>query len=88
MDYQTIVTAVVTAVLSISAVSVFLGKFIPKISGWVALAKDGVETINDISQALNPDPLTGKIELTPEEIAKINSDASSFKSKLAALLAK
>lgn len=87
MDYQAIAVAIVSGVLGIGGVSVFLGKFIPKIVGWVALAKDAVETINDISQALNPDT-NGKIELTSDEIKKINDDAVAFKSKLSALLAK
>lgn len=87
MDYTAITTAIISGVLSIGAVTAFLVKVMPKISGWIALAKDAVETLNDISIALNPDS-TGKVELTTEEIAKINADALAFKIQLFALLGK
>lgn len=87
MDYQAIVMAIVTGILGIGAVSLWLSKTMPKISGWIALAKDAVETINDISQALTPDS-TGKVELTADEISKINGDAVAFKTQLAVLLGK
>lgn len=85
MDYTALVAAIVTGLVSIGGIAMWLGKVMPKISGWIALAKDGVETINDISIALTPDA-DGKIELTKEEIAKINADAINFKTQLAVLL--
>lgn len=82
MDYTAIGTAIVSGLLSIGAVSLWLSKSMPKISGWTVLAKDAVETITDISLALSPDPVTGKVELTAEEIAKINADVVAFRAQL------
>lgn len=87
MDYQAIITAIITGIVGIGGISIWLGKVMPKLSAWIALAKDAVETINDISQALIPDS-TGKVELTSDEIAKINADAISFKTQLGILLGK
>lgn len=87
MDYQAIIAAIVTGILGIGAVSVWIIKVMPKISGWITLAKDAVETINDVSLALNPD-VNGKIELTTEEINKIKADALLFKAQLNLLLGK
>lgn len=85
MDYTAIATAIIGGLLGLSGVALFLGKWMPVLGKWIALAKDGVETINDISTALQPDA-AGKVELTPEEIAKINADAVAFKQQLAVLL--
>lgn len=87
MDLTAIAVGIVTAVTSIAGVALFLKTNMPKITPWVALAKDGVETVNDISQALTPDA-NGKVELTPEEIAKINADAIAFRTQLSILLGK
>lgn len=87
MDINSIIAAVVGIALGLGGVAAFLAKWMPKVSGWIALAKDGVETINDISVALQPD-INGKVELTAEEIAKINVDAIAFKAKLNSLLGK
>lgn len=85
MDYTAIAMAIIGGLLGIVGVAVWLNKYMPTINKWVALAKDGVETINDISQALQPDS-TGKVELTEDEITKINADAIAFKQQLAVLL--
>lgn len=88
MDYTAIGTAIVSGVISIAAVSMWLSKVMPKVSGWTVLAKDAVETITDISLALTPDPITGKVEITKEEIAKINADVVAFRAQLAVLIGK
>lgn len=85
MDYTAIATAIIGGLLGLGGVSMFLGKYMPLISKWTSLAKDAIETINDITEALEPDA-TGKVELTPEEIAKINADAIEFKKQLDVLL--
>lgn len=85
MDYMAIATAIIGGLLGLSGVALFLGKWMPILSKWVALAKDGVETLNDISVALQPDA-AGKVELSPEEITRINADAVEFKKQLAVLL--
>lgn len=87
MDWTAVATSIIAGVVSIGGVGIFLAKYMPKISAWTALAKDGVETIDDISEALKPDS-TGKVELTPDEIKKINEDAIKFKTQLAILLGK
>lgn len=87
MDYTAIGASIITGLASIGAVAVFLKNFMPKFTKWVALAKDAVETISDISNALLPDS-NGKVELTQEEITKITMDAAKFKADLAVLLAK
>lgn len=86
MDLTAIVVGIIAAVTSIGGVAIWLKNTMPTISKWTALAKDAVETINDVSVALSPDPITGKVELTAEEITKINADAISLKQQLAVLL--
>lgn len=87
MDWTAIITAIISGLLSITAISVFLAKFMPKISGWAVLAKDAVETLADVSEALKPD-VDGKVELTAVEVAKINADVNTFKVQLALLTGK
>lgn len=84
MDYTAIATAVVSGVLGIGAVAVWLGKVVPKVAKYAGIAKDAVETLSDLADALKPDPATGKVELTPEEIAKLNADIAAFKLALKA----
>ncbi len=87
MDYTAIGSAIISGIISIGAITLFLKNNMPGITKWVALAKDAVETLDDISEALSPDK-DGKVELTPEEIEKIKKDVVNFKVALAAALAK
>lgn len=87
VDWTAIIAATITGLLSIGAISIFLKNNMPEIAKWVALAKDAIETLSDISQALAPD-VNGKVDLTPEEIAKINLDVAQFKVDLAKALGK
>ncbi len=88
MDYTAIGAALITGLLSIASIALFLKNNMPGVIKWVVLAKDAVETLNDISVALNPDPTTGIVELTTEEVTKIKSDAAKFKTDLALALGK
>lgn len=87
MDITAVIAAVVTGILGIGGIAVFFGKYMPVFAKWVALAKDAVETLNDISVALSPDD-KGKVELTADEITKINTDVAAFKTQLAVLIGK
>lgn len=78
MDWTAIIGMAFTGLLSIGAVALFLRNNMPKVEPWVALSKDAVETLADVSKALEPDA-DGKITLTPEEIAKLNTDVEIFK---------
>lgn len=78
MDYTAIITAVVSGVVSIGAVATWLGKVMPFITKYATIAKDAVETLADVADALKPD-VNGKVELTPEEIAKLTADVANFK---------
>ncbi len=84
MDWTAIVASLVSGVVAIGAVSLFLTKYMPKITKYAMLAKDAVETVNDIALALSPDA-DGKVELTSDEIAKIKIDAIQFQKDLAIL---
>lgn len=88
MDYTAIVMGVVSFVLGIVGISAFMSKNMPKVEPWVALSKDAVETLDDLAKALQPDPTTGKVELTPEEIARLTADAEGFKVQFALCLGK
>lgn len=87
IDYTAIFSAIVAGIISIGAVTLFLKNNMPVISKWIALAKDAVETLDDISKALEPDA-TGKVELTTAEIEEIKADVVQFKMALAAAMAK
>lgn len=86
IDYTAIGTALVTALVSIAGISMFLKNNMPKVEPWVALSKDAIETLEDVAKALTPDPTTGKVELTPEEIAQLTADVNNFKVQLALCL--
>ena len=77
-DLTTIITAVVSGVLGIGAVSVFLGKYMPTVSKYAMIAKDAVETLSDAADALKD----GK--LTADEITKLQADIAKFKADLKA----
>lgn len=88
IDYTAIIGMIIMGVLSIGAVAAFLKSNMPKVEPWVALSKDAVETLADLAKALEPDPTTGKVELTPTEIAQLNADAAAFKVQLNTALGK
>lgn len=83
IDWTAIILSIFSALLGIGSVGLFLRKYMPMVTKYSMLAKDAIETIADISAALMPDS-TGKVELTPEEIAKIQADAIRFQAALKA----
>ena len=82
MDYTAIAGMIITGLASISAVSISIGKVLPVITKYVKIAKDAVETLSDVADALKPDA-DGKINITPDEIAKITADVNAFRIALA-----
>lgn len=82
MDWTTIGVSILTGVLSISAVAVFMTKYMPTVTKWATLAKDAVETLADLSADL------AKGTLTADEIAQLEKDVATFKTDLAVALAK
>lgn len=78
LDLTAIIAAVAGGILSIGAVAVFMGKYMPTVIKYATLAKDAIETLSDVAAALKD----GK--LTAEEIAEIQKDIADFKAQLKA----
>lgn len=76
MNISDIAVPVVSAVLSIGAVSAFLSKYVAKIVKYVRLAADAINTLKDVANALED----GK--LTPEEITQLTKDVAYFQAEL------
>lgn len=77
IDWTAISMALISGLLSVGAIGVFLARYMPMVIKYATLAKDAVETLNDIAAALKPDA-NGKVELTPQEIDEIKADAEKF----------
>ena len=78
MDWTAIATYAVSAVLSIGAVSAFLGKYMTPVAKWAMVAKDAVETLADLAEALKDG------QLTADEITKLKTDVALFQAALKA----
>jgi hypothetical protein len=76
MDITQIIATVVSAVLSVGAVAAFVTKYISPAVKYAMLAKDAVETLSDVVEALKD----GK--LAPEEIEALKNDVAKFKADL------
>lgn len=78
IDYTAIGASIATGILSIGAVSVFVTRYMPKVTKYAMIAKDAVETLADVSEALKDGALT------PDEIKKVEDDVAKFKADLKA----
>ena len=78
MDWTTIVTSLVGAVLGIAGIGLAVGKFATKYTKYVMLAKDAVETLTDAANALKDG------SLSVEELAKLKADIAQFQADLKA----
>lgn len=76
MDYTAIASAIISGVLGIGAVAAFMAKYMPAVSKYAMIAKDAVETLSDITDALKDGALTA------DEIAKVKVDVAQFKADL------
>lgn len=76
MDYTAIMTAIISGVLGIGAVAAFMSKYMPAVSKWAMVAKDAVETLSDVAEALKDGALSA------DEIAKLKADITTFKAQL------
>lgn len=72
MDYHMIAASILTGVASIGAVSIFLGKWVPKGAAIVALAQKAVTTNADLIEALKDKTITS------EEIKTLEKDAAEI----------
>lgn len=78
MDYTAIVVAIVTGITSIGAVAAFMAKYMPSVSKWTMVAKDAVETLADVADALKDGSLSA------DEIIRLKADIANFKTQLSA----
>lgn len=78
VDITAIAAAIVSGIIGIGAVSVFLKKYMPAVAKWAMVAKDAVETLADLADALKDGTLTA------DEIAKLKADVADFQLKLKA----
>ena len=78
MDLTAIVAAIVSGILGIGAVAVFMQKYMPAVAKWAMVAKDAIETLSDLADALKDGTLTA------EEIAKLKADVAAFQAALKA----
>ncbi len=76
MDLTAIITAVVTGLCSIGAITVFLKKYMPAVAKWAMIAKDAVETLSDLADALKDGVLS------VDEMKKLQDDVTHFKQLL------
>lgn len=76
MDFTAIGASIVTGILSISAVGLAVSKFATKSSKYIMIAKDAVETLSDIADALKDG------QLSADEITKLKTDVASFQASL------
>lgn len=88
MDYYAIAASIITGILSIGAVGLFIKKNLPKVIMWVTVITKAFNLIDDLLEAIEPDPTTGKIELTTAEIDKLKQDAINLKAQWNAVWAK
>lgn len=78
MDYTAIGTAIVSGVLGIGAVGAFMAKYMPMVTKWAMIAKDAVETLSDVSDALKDGNLTvEEVNKLKEDIVKLKIDLNS-----------
>lgn len=73
---SSLLAPIATVVLSIAAVSSFLGKVLPSTVKYVRLASDAINALDDIVESL----VDGK--LTPDELDKLKNDLAKFKADL------
>jgi hypothetical protein len=78
MDYTTIAAAIVSGVLGIGAVATFMTKYMPIVTKWAMIAKDAVETLSDVADALKDGALSA------DEITKLKADVAKFMADLKA----
>lgn len=78
MDWTAIAAAIVSGIMGIGAVAAFLTKYMPLVIKWAVIAKDAVETLTDVADALKDGALSA------EEVAKLKEDVAHFQSLLKA----
>lgn len=78
MDWTALATSIVSGILGIGAVAAFMAKYMPAVTKWATVAKDAVETLSDVADALKD----GK--LSDDEIAKLKADVAAFQAALKA----
>ena len=78
MDYTAIGAAIVSGVLGIGAVATFMAKYMPKVIKYATIAKDAVETLSDVADALKDGVLSA------DEITKLKADVAAFQASLKA----
>lgn len=78
MDISTIATPVISAILSIAAVSAFVSKYVKYAVKYVRLAADAINTLDTLIESLDDGQLTG------QEIDAIKAKVLKFKADLKA----
>ena len=78
MDYSQLVLAIVGGLLGIGGIGAAVSKFLTNYTKYVMLAKDAVETLADVADALKDG------QLTADEVTKVKADILKFKADLAA----
>lgn len=73
MDITPIVTSVASGVLSITAVSAFVAKYLTKTVKYVRISKDALVLLDYVVEALEDG------QLTPEESDRIKAEAAQLK---------
>lgn len=76
MDWTTLVASIITGILSIGAVAVFMAKYMPAVTKWATIAKDAVETLSDVADALKD------ANLSADELAKLKQDIANFQATI------
>lgn len=56
-------------ILGIGVVATAIKKWMPKVAAYTHVAADSITLCSVLEKALEPDPVTGKIELTDAELA-------------------
>lgn len=79
MDVNAITAAILTGILSIGAIGMAIKKYLPVILNWLTIITKSFNLIDDLLEAIEPDPATGKIEITAAEIEKMKGDAIALK---------
>lgn len=73
MNLTDVIVPVVTAILSIGTVSAFVARYVTKISKYIRLAADAINTLNNVSTALEDG------QLTVPEMDQLKKDIEKFK---------